>query len=174
MLHLDGVALDAFFLPDDSIEAEPAFLALLHQPAENYGAFYGFTLSELLAEIEACDRAGIPGHYLLDRSQFEGATEKKEMPSFLAALRCSDVTITTAGPRSDKPSEIMHRKTLITAALDGGAWHVWEGSVNLSRSGWEQANCALTFRSDEYAARFIGWFIETRAWARQHIKQPGG
>ena len=164
-------ALQIYTLPADGPQAEADFLALLRSPGETFLADYGFDLPALVAEIEQIDAAGIPTHLLLDRSQAAGHAESPVLAAMLARLAHTDVTLSTAGPDSRSPSQIMHTKGLVTRATDGGEAWCWLGSVNFSVPGWLQSNQAVCFRSDAYAAVFIAWFERTRAWALAHIPQ---
>jgi hypothetical protein len=164
-------ALTIYTLPADGDIARRDFLSLLHNPGEVFLADFGFTDAGLVAEIEQADAALVPGHAILDRVQSTGHTERVVLANMLPLLRHWDVTISTAGPDSRSPSQLMHNKVMIVRATDGGEAWCWLGSINFSSGGWLEANTAVRFRSDAYAAVFIAWFERTREWARVHIPQ---
>lgn len=163
--------LTIYTLPADGDVARRDFLELLHNPGETFLADFGFTDSGLVAEMEQADAALVPGHAILDRSQSAGHTERTVLASMLPLLKHWDVTISTAGPDSRSPSQLMHTKAMVVRATDGGQAWCWLGSINFSVGGWLEANNAVRFRSDAYAAVFIAWFERTRSWAQRHVPQ---
>ena len=172
-LNLPGLDVVVFTLPLDGPSARDAFLRLLHSPGETWIADYGFTERDLVAEIEAADAAGVPVHLRLDRSQAAGHTESVVLAELAPSLKHGDLTVTTAGPDSTSPSQIMHSKVLVTRDPDGGEDYCWVGSVNFSESGWLQANVAFLFRSNAWARQvFVPWFERTQKWAYDHVPQP--
>jgi len=169
VLQLSKVDLTTYLLPGDGPQAHQDFLALLHNPGETWIAAYGFTDAQLIAELDAADRAGVAIHCLLDLTQAGGRSERAALQGL--QLPRGDVTFATAGPRSKRSSQIMHSKIMVVRDPAGGPAHCWTGSVNFSESGWLQANCVTLFRSDEWADAFRCWFEEMRAWARLHVRQ---
>lgn len=173
-VELINQAMTVYTLPKDGDDARAVFLELLHSPGETWIADYGFTEADLCREIETADQNGIIVHLLLDRSQAAGSTERKVLADLIAQLKQSDVTITTAGPLSKSPSQIMHSKAMVVRATDGGEDWCWFGSVNFSESGWLQANVAARLRSNAWADDFRAFFETTRAWAREKVPQIQG
>lgn len=171
-LSLPNMALTVYTLPMDGAEAEARFLELLHAPGETWGAFYGTNMPALVAEIEQADAAGIPCHLIIDHIQASTPTDRLILAAMVPRLRHSDVTLSTAGPDSPSPSQIMHDKVLVTADPKGGEDWCWLGSVNFTRPGWLEANTATLFRSNAWSRGvFVPWFLRTRAWARAHVPQ---
>jgi len=171
-VELHGMDVTGYVLPSDGPLGREHFLNLLHAPGETWIADYGFTEEDLCKEIEAADASGVAVHLLLDRTQSAGTTERKALAELSLAMVHGDITISTAGPLSQKSSEIMHSKVMIVDDMSGGSepW-CWVGSVNFSESGWYQANVAFLFRSSAFAASFLEFFEKTKTWAREHIPQ---
>lgn len=171
-LVLPDVALTVYTLPMDGTEAQARFLELLHAPGETWIADYGFNLPALAAELEQADAAGVPVHLLLDHTESTTPTERRILAAMVPLLRHGDVTISTAGPDSRSPSQIMHSKVLCTRDPAGGEDWCWLGSVNFTVPGWLESNTATLFRSDAWSRGvFVPWFERTRAWARAHVPQ---
>ncbi len=168
MIELKGLNETDYFLPEDGIHAQADFLALLHDPAETYISAFGFTLQPMFDEIMAADAAGIKVHLLLDHSQSTGHAEAPKVKALALAMKNGDVTITTAGINSGKPSQIWHWKGLVVMHEPAVCW---EGSVNFSLSGWDQGNSARIFQADEWAQVFIAQFEAHRLWARANEPQ---
>ena len=148
-----------YFLPEDGDEAKQEFLGMLHDPQETYIAAYGFTLTQLIDEIIAADKAGVAVHILLDHLQATGHSEAPLVKHLHDSLTCGDLTITTAGPGGHSSSQIWHWKGMVVGSK------CWYGSVNFSDSGWNQGNGAQLFDAPLWASRFIEQFKLHRAWA---------
>lgn len=156
-----------FFLPKDGAAAQAAILnscANLGVGDEVYLAAYSYTWPPLLAALEKDAKAGAKIHVLLDRSQSETPSEKKILPAFIAALPGGDVTLTTAGPESTRPSAIWHWKSFIVLKK-GTEPLCWEGSLNFTTDGFNEGNSARIFHSKEWAAEFIAEFKTVQTWA---------
>jgi len=153
-----------YFLPEDGAEAEQCFLSLLRSPGETYISAYACNLAPLFAAIIAADASGVMIHMLLDHSQAVSEYERAPLQALVNALRYSDVTITTAGSGSSCPAGIWHAKTMVV--LDPPREpSIWRGSVNFSKSGFQQGNTAEHFKSAPYARKAITQFQIHRAWA---------
>lgn len=159
-------SMTAYLFPDDEAVGEQAFLDLLKNPGETWIMAYSFTLVPLFNEIKAADAAGVKIHLLLDRSQSVGQSEAGPLKDLANSLKNGDLTVTTAGIYSTNPSDIWHTKSMVVTPVTAGQQMAcWEGSVNFSKSGWDQGNTAFLFESDAWAAKVIQLFNEHKAWA---------
>lgn len=173
-----------FFLPEDGDLAKGVFLNLLQNYDEVWICAFGFTLQPMFDEIKAADARGAKCHLLLDHSQSAGHAEAPKVKDLAQSLKNGDLTITTAGINSGKPSDIWHTKGVVAVYDDGNtdtnrflggavapAKFCWEGSVNFSISGWDQGNTARIFTSEEWADIFVKQAQTHIAWARQNEPQ---
>jgi phospholipase D-like protein len=154
-----------YFLPEDGQTAEQAFLALLNQLTEVWICAYGFTLQPMFDELKQADAKGALIHILLDHSEAAASAEAAKVQDLVSNLKHGDVTITTAGANSQKPTYIWHWKGMVAKPTDGQAFQCWEGSTNFTESAWFQGNSARSFRSDPWAQTFVKQFDLHRAWA---------
>ena len=160
-----------YFLPEDGTSAEQDFLGLLGKFSEVWICAFGFTLQPMFAALKAADAAGAKIHILLDHSQEAGKAEAPEVQDLVNHLQHGDVTITTAGVHSGRPSQIWHWKGMVVTAAEGRENHCWEGSTNFSQSAWFQGNSARVFRSNVWAQKFIEQFEAHKAWALKNEPQ---
>lgn len=175
-----------FFLPEDGAEAETVFLNMLNDGySELWICAFGFTLQPMFDAIKAADAKGMKVHILLDHMQEAGHAEAPKVKDLVDSLKNGDVTITTAGINSGKPSQIWHWKGMVAKYNDGNtdierfgalggttpAYFCWEGSTNFSESAWFQGNSARIFASDEWATKFIAQQLAHIAWARENEPQ---
>lgn len=169
MIHL-SLTEDDYFLPEDGVEARERFLQLLGDFNEIWIAAFGFTLQPMFDDLKAADAAGKHIHLLLDHSQSTGRAEAPKVKALAESLEHGDLTITTAGVNSGKPSQIWHFKAIV-AKNSTGDDICWEGSTNFSDSAWNQGNSARIFSSSSWADIFRMQFELHRAWARQFEPQ---
>lgn len=176
-----------YFLPDDGVAAQAEFLSLFNAGySEVWINAYGFTLQPMFAAIKAADAKGIKCHILLDHTQEAGHAEAPLVKDLVQSLKNGDVTVTTAGINSGKPSNIWHWKGLVAKFDDGNAalnrfggtdpalapvYFNWEGSTNFSASAWTQGNSARIFSNDQWAQTFIAQQAAHIAWARANEPQ---
>jgi hypothetical protein len=169
-IRLRGLSEIDFFLPEDGTAAASALLALLASPQEVWISAYAFSYRPLLSALQALDGAAVPIHLLIDQSESASATEKPLLRALIAAVRHTDLTITTAGAPSPEPDEIWHWKGMVTRDAKAAAgYNCWEGSTNFSESAWLQGNSCRMFSSRPWAAAFVEQFVAHRAWARAHM-----
>jgi hypothetical protein len=159
-----------YFLPEDGQQAEAIFLALLNNPGETWISAFGFTLQPMFDDIKKADAAGVKIHLLLDHSQSTGRAEAPKVKDLVQSLKNGDVTITTAGVNSGKPSEIWHWKGMVVSQPQG-APDCWEGSTNFSESAWSQGNSARVFSNQTWADVFVKQLEAHRAWAQANEPQ---
>jgi PLD-like domain len=166
-----------YFLPEDGQIAEAKFLEILNNPGETWIGAFGFTLQPMFDAIKKADAAGVKVHILLDHSQSGGTAEHPKVQDLVNTLKNGDVTITTAGLNSDKPSQIWHFKGMVVRTAgdlgdqaDANDFN-WEGSTNFSESAWFQGNSARVFQSADWADVFIKQQEAHRAWALAHEPQ---
>ena len=176
-----------YFLPEDGSKALQEMTNLLNGGfSELWICAYGFTLQPMFEAIKAADAKGIKCHILLDHTQEAGHAEAPLVKDLVQSLKNGDITITTAGLNSGKPSNIWHWKGLVARFNDGNAslerfgatpegivpaYFNWEGSTNFSDSAWTQGNSARIFSNDEWAMTFIAMQSAHIAWARQFEPQ---
>ena len=174
-----------YFLPDDGVAAQKEFLALFTAGYDEIWInAYGFTLQPMFDAIKAADARGVKCHILLDHTQECGHAEAPLVKDLVASLKNGDVTVTTAGINSGKPSNIWHWKGLVAKFNDGNAslerfgsmdiapaYFCWEGSTNFSASAWTQGNSARIFANDLWASTFITQQAAHIAWARTNEPQ---
>jgi len=176
MIHIE-VSEDDYFLPEDGTIAEAKFLELLNNPGETWIGAFGFTLQPMFDNIKAADARGVKIHILLDHSQSGGHAEASKVKDLVASLKNGDVTITTAGLNSKKPSQIWHFKGMVVSMLPalGGMTEpvsaCWEGSTNFSESAWFQGNSARVFANQQWAEAFVAQQEAHTAWARANEPQ---
>jgi hypothetical protein len=159
-----------YFLPDDSAAAQMAFLGAaggLAKGDEIFMMAYSFTWLPLMDALAKDEAAGAKVHLLLDRSESSTPAEKKAIALLTPVLPITDLTLTTAGSPSKKPSEIFHWKAFVVLHKDGTAT-CWEGSVNFTASGWLEGNSARLFVDKDWAVMFVKYFAEHKAWALAH------
>ena len=181
-----NIAERDYFLPEDGVAAQTEFLAVLSgNYSELWISAYGFTLQPMFDAIKAADTRGVKCHILLDHTQEVGHAEAPLVKALAEALKNSDITITTAGINSGRPSNIWHIKGMVASFADGNtalnrfggtletapAFFNWEGSTNFSASAWTQGNTARIFSSDEWAKAFIAQQQAHIAWARANESQ---
>ena len=160
-----------YFLPEDGQIAEAEFLKLLNNPAETWIGAFGFTLQPMFDEILKADAAGVKIHILLDHSQSGGTAEHYKVQDLVNRMKNGDVTITTAGLNSGKPSQIWHFKGMVVDQQDGTPPDCWEGRTNFSESAWFQGNSARVFASQDWADKFTAQQQAHTAWARANEPQ---
>jgi len=158
-----------YLLPGDGTVAQADFLKHLANPGETWITAYGFTLPDMINELLAAHKNGVPLHLYLDHTQAAGTTEKPLVQKLVDAG--VEVTIGTspAGSRF-----ICHTKGIVSdAAKSGGAVWCWEGSTNFSLGAWEQVNTALVFASQPWRDEFVAQFEALRdyAWANERAMQ---
>jgi len=161
-----------FFLPDDTAAAQKAFLATVNglgKGDEVYLCAYSFTWLPLVDALVKGQAAGAKVHLLLDRSESLTPTEKRA----LGELGTIEVTLTTAGATSKSTGAIFHSKAFVIQHADGSV-ACWEGSMNFTASGWNEGNTARLFADKIWAARFVSYFAEHKAWALAHPPKSGG
>lgn len=174
-----------YFMPEDGTICEQEFLNLLNgQYTELWINAYGFTLQPMFEAIKAADIRGVKCHILLDHLQETGHAESALVKNLVASLKNGDVTVTTAGVNSGKPSQIWHWKGLVASFADGNAsierfgaataqpaYFCWEGSTNFSPGAFDQGNSARIFANDQWAQVFIAQQAAHIAWARTNEPQ---
>ena len=157
-----------FFLPDDRVQANAAVLAILHDPGDTYIDCYGLSNDQMVDEIILADSQGVNIDIACDHIQACGLTTKAALQRIIAAFKIrgkSHVTITTAGPLSDVPGQIYHKKVIVSKATDGGEDWCIEGSWNLTNPASSEANTLRIFRSNAWAAKEISDHVAVCAWA---------
>lgn len=170
MLKLFHLEEDNYFLPEDGELARAEFLRLVSMPTETWISGYGFTMRSVFDQLKANDAQNVPFHLLLDYTQSQGIYAKNNLKNLNRGKIVSDITLTTAGKASKRPSQLWHWKGMVKRADDGGDPYCWDGSVNFSASGWHQGNSARVFRSQAWADRFLQQFESTKAWALEQRK----
>jgi len=177
-----------YMLPEDGQLCKTEFLNLLNGGYDElWISAYGFTLRPMFDAIKAADARGVKVHLLLDHSQSQGRAELPLVKDLAASLKNGDLTITTAGLGSGKPSNIWHWKGLVAKFNDGNAdlhrfgsdpgrtqppvYFCWEGSTNFSAGAWDQGNSARIFANDEWALAFIEQQQRHIAWAVENEPQ---
>jgi hypothetical protein len=117
----------------------------------------------MIEEILAAHASGVPIHIYLDHTQSTGPSEKGQVAKLIAAG--IDVTIGTSPAGS---AFICHTKglTVLDGSPDGP--FCWEGSVNFSKSGFQQVNTVQVFRSKEWSEHFTGQFALLKSFAWSH------
>src|SRR5205823_1918351 len=134
--------ITCFLLPGDGAQAEAEFLRHLADPSEMYIIAYGFTLQPMIDQFLANHVAGDPLQFYLDHSQASGMAEKPQLKRLVDAG--IEVTIGTSPEGSQF---ICHTNGIV--CLDPTPC-CWEGSVNVSVSGWHQLNTAMSFSSEDW------------------------
>lgn len=158
-----------YLLPDDGAQAKADFLKHLLDPGETWIIAYAFTLTDMINDLVAAQKQGIPLHIYLDHSQEVGKVEKPLVQQLVSAG--VEVTIGTSPAGSQY---ICHTKGMVSdPAANGGALWCWEGSTNFSLSAWKQVNTALVFSSQEWRDQFVAQFEALRnfAWANERNLQ---
>ena len=168
-----------YFMPEDGAVALAILTDLFQSEkyCELWICAYGFTLQPMFDSIKAADARGVKCHILLDHTQSAGRAEAPLVKALVDSLKVSDVTITTAGLNSGKPSQIWHWKGFVASYKFGEAqkaesfYICWEGSTNFSASAWDQGNSARVFVNDDWAGKFITQQQAHIAWARANEPQ---
>jgi PLD-like domain len=158
-----------YLLPDDGPAAQQAFLQHLMSPGETWITAYAFTLPDMIQDLIAAHKQGIPLHLYLDYSQSIDATEHPLVAQLVAAG--VEVTIGTSPAGSEF---ICHTKGIVSDAPQaGGPTWCWEGSTNFSLDAWKQVNTALVFSSTEWRNEFVAQFegLVNYAWANERNLQ---
>ncbi len=159
-----------YFLPEDRSAAQGALLGAvsgLGKGDEIYVMAYSFTWQPLVAALVQDEGTGAKVHLLLDRSESAVPAEKKALAELAAVLPAGELTLTTAGAPSPEPREIFHWKAFVVLHKDGSVT-CWEGSVNFTAAGWLEGNSVRLFADKEWAAAFVKYFSEHKAWAMLH------
>jgi hypothetical protein len=163
MLTFAPPSITAFTLPADAADAQASLLALVDGATTDlYVSCFTLTWVNLFTRLEAAAARRVRVHILADLSQalsFHGEV-LAGLEALEAALPGGDLTLTTAGPDSPRPSAIHHQKTLWTPEGD-----CWEGSTNLTVDAWLEGNCASRFQSPEWADMMTADFLRVKAWA---------
>lgn len=161
-------AITCYLLPQDGTVAEQLFLKNLLDPGETWIIAYAFTLPDMINELLAAHKKGIPLHIYLDFSQSTGKTEKPLVQQLISSG--VEVTIGTSPAGSQF---ICHTKGIVSDAAPGGSLWCWEGSVNFSLSAWKQVNTAMVFSSPAWRDQFVAQFEALRnfAWANERADQ---
>jgi hypothetical protein len=176
-----------YFLPEDGQACQTEFLNLLNGGyQELWICAYGFTLQAMFPALKVADAKGTKIHVLLDHTQESGRAEAPLVKDLASSLKNGDITITTAGLNSGKPSQIWHWKGLVARFDDGNSdisrfsaqangqppvYFCWQGSTNFSASAWDQGNDASIFANDQWALVFIAQQQQHIAWARANEPQ---
>ena len=169
MIKLSNLSEDNYFLPEDGDAAKQAFLDLLREPGEAYVHAFGFNMPEAFDILAAQEASGHAQNLLLDYTQSRGRSAVGLVTAYAAKIKTGSLTLTTAGVGSKKTSQIWHSKAITKIPADGSEPLNWEGSVNMSGSGWFQGNTARIFRSKEWSDTMIAQYTQHRAWAREHM-----
>lgn len=164
-----NTTVTCYLLPDDGAQAKADFLKHLTNPGETWITAYAFTLVDMINDLLAAHKAGVPLHIYLDHSQEVGKVEKPLVQQLVTAG--VEVTIGTspAGSRF-----ICHTKGMVSDAVkSGGALWCWEGSTNFSLSAWQQVNTALVFSSQQWRDEFVAQFeaLVEYAWTNERSMQ---
>jgi hypothetical protein len=157
-----------YFLPDDMLESIKAITDLLYAPGDTYIDCYGLSQPDIADHIIAADSTGVNISIACDHLQACGSSTKATLARINEAFKTrgkSTITITTAGPLSDVPGSIYHKKCMVVKALDGDEDYCMEGSLNMTSPGSKQANTLRIFRSNEWAAKEISDHVAVCAWA---------
>ncbi|MGB7349067.1 MAG: phospholipase D-like domain-containing protein [Candidatus Acidiferrales bacterium] len=158
-----------YLLPQDGATAKANFLQHLLDPGETWIIAYAFTLTDMISDLIAAHKAGLPLHLYLDHSQEVGKVEKPLVQQLVGAG--IEVTIGTSPAGSQY---ICHTKGMASdPAANGGALWCWEGSTNFSLSAWSQVNTALVFASQQWRDEFVAQFeaLVDFAWANERSMQ---
>jgi hypothetical protein len=160
-----------YLLPEDGQVAQQQFLKNLLDPGETWIIAYAFTLPDMINELLAAHKKGIPLHLYLDYSQYKDKTETPLVQQLVQAG--VEVTVGTSPAGSEY---ICHTKGIVSDAAPGGSLWCWEGSTNFSLSAWKQVNTALVFSSQEWRDQFVGQFegLRNYAWANERNLQIMG
>jgi PLD-like domain len=160
--------ITCYLLPEDGPTAQQEFLKNLLDPGETWIIAYAFTLPDMISDLLAAHKKGIPLHLYLDYSQYTGRTEKPLVQQLVQAG--IEVTVGTSPAGSQY---ICHTKGIVSDAAPGGALWCWEGSTNFSLSAWKQVNTALVFSSQAWRDQFVAQFEGLRdyAWANERSLQ---
>lgn len=156
--------ITCYLLPDDGTVAQQAFLKNLTDPGETWIIAYAFTLPDMISDLIAAHKKGVPLHLYLDYSQYQDKTETPLVQQLVQAG--VEVTVGTSPAGSEY---ICHTKGIVSDAAPGGALWCWEGSTNFSLSAWKQVNTALVFSSQAWRDQFVAQFEALRdfAWANE-------
>ncbi|HEV2422233.1 MAG TPA: phospholipase D-like domain-containing protein [Candidatus Acidoferrales bacterium] len=158
-----------YLLPQDGAQAKADFLKHLLDPGETWITAYAFTLTDMINDLIAAHKAGIPLHIYLDHSQEVGKVEKPLVQQLVGAG--VEVTIGTSPAGSQY---ICHTKGMVSdPAAKGGSLWCWEGSTNFSLSAWQQVNTALVFASQQWRDEFVAQFeaLVEYAWTNEKSMQ---
>ena len=158
-----------YLLPQDGAQAKADFLKHLLDPGETWITAYAFTLTDMINDLIAAHKAGIPLHIYLDHSQEVGKVEKPLVQQLVSAG--VEVTIGTSPAGSQY---ICHTKGMVSdPAANGGSLWCWEGSTNFSLSAWSQVNTALVFASQQWRDEFVAQFeaLVEYAWTNERSMQ---
>lgn len=162
--------ITCYLLPDDGSTAYAEFLKNLTDPGETWIIAYAFTLPDMINDLLAAHKKGVPLHLYLDYSQYKtGKTTEDPLVQQLVAAGV-EVTLGTSPAGSQY---ICHTKGIVSDAVPGGHLWCWEGSVNFSKSAWRQVNTAMTFSSQLWRDQFVAQFEALRnfAWANEKSLQ---
>jgi hypothetical protein len=169
MITLTDFSEDNYFLPEDGMAARQAFLDILSVPGPCYVHAFGFNMPEAFAILADLEARGYPQHLLLDYTQSRGTSAVGLVTKYASVVSQGSLTLTTAGAGSRLTSQIWHSKAVTKIPEDGSEPICWEGSVNMSASGWYQGNTARVFRSKAWSDAMIAQYTVHRAWAREHM-----
>jgi hypothetical protein len=157
--------ITCYLLPGDGEVAETEFLNNLNARKATWVIAYSFTLVPMIDELLSASASGVPLHLYLDHSQAVGHYEAAQIHRLVEAG--VEVTVGTSPVGSQY---ICHTKGL---AIDVTPPWCWEGSVNFSKSGWNQVNTAMVFHSQEWRDQFVQQFVALRqfAWSNERTMQ---
>ena len=152
-----------YMLPGDGPVAEQDFLTNLNSGKEAWFIAYAFTLVPMIDELLNAQARGVPMHIYLDHSQAAGHFEAAQIKRLVDAG--TEITIGTSPVGSQY---ICHTKGVV---IDVNPPWCWEGSVNFSKTAWDQVNTAMVFNSQVWRDNFVNQFNALRAFAWQK-EQP--
>lgn len=155
-----------YLLPQDGPTAYAEFLKNLTDPGETWIIAYAFTLQDMVHDLLAAFKKGVPLHLYLDYSQYKSGKTTED--PLVQQLVDAGVEV-TVGTSPAGTQYICHTKGIVSDAAKGGQLWCWEGSVNFSQSAWHQVNTAMTFSSQEWRDQFVAQFEALRnfAWANE-------
>lgn len=159
----------AYIMPDDHEQAAADCLKNFTLPniKEVWVKNYGITYQPFADALKALDVKQIPVHVLSDYVQSRSKSGWEIAVDLYHNLKHGDITLTTAGPKSQTTGAIWHHKSYTIHFTDDSEPLNWEGSVNFSPGGWNQGNSARQFNSLQWSNIYIAQFEEVRAWAQK-------
>jgi hypothetical protein len=160
-----------YFLPEDGESAKKDLLDLFDSPSlkEIYIKAYAFNMDAIIEKIKNCDSKGISVHILADFVQSRGHGSWDKIFDLHKTLKNGEILLTTAGCGSKSTGSIWHSKAMSFVFEDKSPIN-FEGSCNVSDTGFLQGNTIRIFNSDVYSKNFIEHFDIHKEWTIKNAK----